>query len=98
MEVELRFFATFRERVGERTLRRTVDPGTTVRGLLEALEADHPELAGDLLEGEETPASVAVLHEGRLADLDAELAADDRVSICPPVTGGRGAGAPQDEI
>ncbi|MFC6835506.1 ubiquitin-like small modifier protein 1 [Halomarina ordinaria] len=90
MEVELRLFATFRERVGERTLDRAVAPGTTVRDLLAALEADYPALDGELLDGEGTPPSVAVLHDGKRADLDAELTPDDRVSICPPVTGGNG--------
>ncbi len=87
--VEVRLFATFRERVGERTLARSVEPGTTVRELLAALEADYPDLDGALLDGDGgTPPSVAVLHEGKNANLDAELAAGDEVSVCPPVTGG----------
>lgn len=89
IEVEIKLFATFRETVGQRTLSRAVAPGTTVRDLLADLEREYPALGGELLDGEDTPSSVAVLREGALADLDALLDAGDRVSICPPVTGGR---------
>ena len=89
--VRVRVFATVREAVGERELTLVVDDAT-VGGVLAALEADYPDLRGTLLDGESVADTVTVLRNGRnVASRDGAetpLAAGDRVSVSPPVTGG----------
>jgi len=93
MNIELRFFATIRDAVGERTVAREVPPGTTVREVVAALEADCSGLAGMLLEDSDVADSITVLCNGTpLTHLDGavtELEDGDRLAIMPPVTGGR---------
>ena len=97
MEIELRFFATVREAVGERTTTRTVEQGATVRDVLAALEADYPSLDGTLLEDGDVAGGITVLHNGtnvtNRAGNATELADGDALSITLPVTGGCTAGA-----
>ncbi|GAB6880541.1 MoaD/ThiS family protein [Halorubrum gandharaense] len=92
MELELRFFATFREAVGGKTVYREVDDDATVGDLLRALEADYDGLAGNLIVDGELAPQINVLKNGRevlhLDGLDTELADGDRVSVFPPVAGG----------
>lgn len=92
MNVELRFFATIREAVGERTVTREYPPGTTVYDVLASLEAEYPGLDGTVLDGHDIAASVTVLCNGRHVThrdgADTELADGDRLAITPPVTGG----------
>jgi sulfur-carrier protein len=93
MEIELRYFATVREAVGERTETREFSPGTTVGDVLAALEAEYPALDGRLLADDGTVArSVTVLRNGtnvaHFEGGETELAPGDALSITPPVTGG----------
>lgn len=92
MELELRYFATVREAVGERTAVREFDPEPTVRDVLAALETDHPELEGTLLADGSIARSITVLRNGtNVTHFDGgetELADGDTLSITPPVTGG----------
>lgn len=92
MEVELRFFATVRETVGERTVTRAVEPGTIVRDVLAELEREFPDLDGQLLDGDAVAPSVTVMcngtHVTHLDGAETELSDGDQVSITPPVTGG----------
>lgn len=92
MELELVFFATFREAVGEKTIRREYDDDATVGEVLAALEAEFPDLAGELLEDDEIPGPLSVLVNGRDVahedGTDTTLEAGDRVSVFPPVAGG----------
>lgn len=93
MNVELRLFATVREVVGERTMSREFESGTTVGDVLAALEADYPDLDGRLLDdGRRITRGITVLRNGtnvtHLAGEATELEDGDRLSITPPVTGG----------
>jgi sulfur-carrier protein len=93
MEIDLRYFATVREAVGERTATREFPLGTTVREVLAALETDYPELEGRLLTDDGTIArTVTVLRNGTNVthheDGATELTDGDTLSITPPVTGG----------
>jgi molybdopterin synthase sulfur carrier subunit len=94
MEVELRFFATVREAVGERTTTRTVKQGATVRDVLAGLEADYSSLDGALLDDGDVAGGITVLHNGtnvvNRGGGATELADGDALSITLPVTGGRG--------
>ena len=92
MELELRFFATFREAVGGKTVHREVDDDATIGDLLRALEADYDGLAGNLIVDGELAPQINVLKNGRevlhLEGLNTELVDGDRVSVFPPVAGG----------
>lgn len=92
MELELRFFATFREAVGEKTIHREFD-GETVRAeeVLTAVESEFPDV--DLFdETGQVHGFVNVLRNGReiehLDGLDTELTDGDTLSLFPPVAGG----------
>jgi len=92
MPVELRYFATVREAVGQRTETRDLPAGTTVRDVLAALEDEHPDLDGRLLDGEGVADSVTVLRNGthvtHLDGVDTPVSDGDRLAVTPPVTGG----------
>ncbi|MFT4882787.1 MAG: molybdopterin synthase sulfur carrier subunit [Natronomonas sp.] len=93
MELELRFFATFREAVGQKTLNWDVDDDATIGDVLLAIEEEYPELVRELLdeEGDIQP-QLTVLKNGRevvhLEGTETELEDGDRVSVFPPVAGG----------
>lgn len=93
MDVECRFFATFREAVGERTVDRTFEDGTAVGEVLRTLESEHAGLAGELLddEGEIRP-QLSVMLNGRDVvheeGTETVIEDGDRLSVFPPVAGG----------
>lgn len=92
MQVELRFFASFREAVGQKTVEREVDDGATVGDVLRALEAEYDGLAGELVDGDEIRPQLSVLKNGKevvhIDGLGTGLADGDTVSVFPPVAGG----------
>lgn len=92
MNLELRFFATVREAVGEVTVTREFAPGTTVGDVLSTLENEYPDLDGRLLEDGDVAGHVTVMRNGtHVTHFDGaatELADGDRLAITPPVTGG----------
>ncbi|MFB6091650.1 MAG: ubiquitin-like small modifier protein 1 [Haloquadratum sp.] len=91
MSLQLRFFATFREAVGSKTVTREYD-ADTVGEVLVALEDEFEGLAGEILEDGGVKPQVNVLLNGRdvehEAGLDTPIEADDTLSIFPPVAGG----------
>jgi molybdopterin synthase sulfur carrier subunit len=91
MSIELRFFATFREAVGSKTISREYD-AATVGDVLVALESEFEGLAGQILEDEEVQPQVNVLLNGRDVvheqGIDTPVEPDDTLSIFPPVAGG----------
>ncbi len=92
VSLELRFFANFRQAVGQKTVMREYpDLPVRIETVLADLEATYPELAlfdetGDLRE------YISVLKNGQnilhLEGLDTEVGPDDRISLFPPVAGG----------
>lgn len=94
MEITLRFFATFREAVGQKTIERTHDDGTTVGTVLSELESEYEDLDGRLLEDGEIRAQLSVLRNGRdvahAEGPETRLEDGDTLSVFPPVAGGRG--------
>lgn len=93
MNLELRFFATFREAVGQKTRHREYPDGTAVGTVLADLEADYPGLEGNLLDGDgEIRDMLSILKNGKdVAHLDGPettLSEGDTLSIFPPVAGG----------
>lgn len=93
MELELRFFATFREAVGQKTIHREFGEGTVIGDVLIGLEEEFPGLSGELLDedGDIRP-QLTVLKNGRevvhIEGTATELSDGDRVSVFPPVAGG----------
>ncbi|GAB3667614.1 ubiquitin-like small modifier protein 1 [Halopiger thermotolerans] len=94
MEIDLRFFATFRDAVGQKEHSRTVDDDATVGDVLSALEDEYDDLAGQLLtaDGDAVREQLSVLKNGRdvthMAGPDTDLEDGDVVSVFPPVAGG----------
>lgn len=94
MEIDLRFFATFRDAVGQKERTRTVDDDTTIGDVLATLEDEYDGLEGRLLtaDGDAVREQLSVLKNGRnVAHMDGPgtaLEDDDVVSVFPPVAGG----------
>lgn len=96
MPLELRFFATFREAVGTKTITREYD-ATTVGDVLVALESEFDGLTGQILDDGAVQPQVNVLLDGRDVTheqgIDTPIEPDDTLSIFPPVAGGTGPNA-----
>ena len=92
MELELRFFATFREAVGRKVVEREFDAGAAVGDVLAAIEAEYPELGGEILEDGDIRPQLSILKNGRevvhIDGTDTALEDGDRLSVFPPVAGG----------
>lgn len=93
MELSLRFFATFREAVGEKERTRTYDGDrTTVGTVLADLEDEYEGLAGQLLEDGAIRDQLSVLKNGNevvhMEGPDTPLRDGDTLSVFPPVAGG----------
>lgn len=93
MDIELRFFATYREAVGGKTIERSYDGAATVGDVLAELESEFDGLEGRLLDGGEIQPQLSVLKNGRdvthESGPETALESGDTVSVFPPVAGGR---------
>jgi molybdopterin synthase sulfur carrier subunit len=93
MELELRFFATFREVVGQKTLEREFEDGATVGEVLLTLESAYTGLEDDLVDdaGDLQP-NLNILKNGRevlhMEGTETVLEDGDTLSVFPPVAGG----------
>jgi len=94
MELELRFFATFREAAGGKTVAAEYADESTVGDVLRALEAEYDGMDGRLIVDGDLAPQINVLKNGRevlhLDGLDTPLDDGDRLSVFPPVAGGSG--------
>ena len=101
MELELRFFATFRVAVGQKTIEREFADGATVGDVLTALEAEFEGLSGELIEDGEIRDQLSVLKNGRevlhMEGIDTVMEDGDRLSVFPPVAGGTSTDTPGGE-
>jgi molybdopterin synthase sulfur carrier subunit len=93
MHVEFKFFATYREAVGQKHLDRSYEgAGVTAEEILVDLEAEYEDLGGSLLEDGNVRSQVNVLVNGRyvahIDGVETVLEDGDTVSIFPPVAGG----------
>lgn len=92
MELELRFFATFRQAVGQKTLRQEFDGDVVHAGeVLRDIESEYPGV--ELFEEDGTIRGfITVLKNGReieyIDGLETELEDGDTLSVFPPVAGG----------
>ncbi|MBP6016992.1 MAG: molybdenum cofactor biosynthesis protein MoaE [Candidatus Promineofilum sp.] len=90
MEIEIRLFATLKDRAQSDRIRVTLpaDP-TTVAALLDAVGADYPALAPALR-------SVLVAVNRAFAGSETPVSSADEVALFPPVSGGNGSDQPGD--
>lgn len=92
MRLQLRFFATFREAVGQKTIEREYDEGLAVGEVLSALESEFDGLEGQLLENGDLKPQINVLKNGRevlhMQGIETTMEDGDTLSVFPPVAGG----------
>ena len=96
MELVLRFFATFRDAVGEKERTETFDDDAAVGDVLAALETEYEGLEGQLIEGDGDERAIrpqlSVLKNGRdvthMEGPETALEDGDTLSVFPPVAGG----------
>jgi molybdopterin synthase sulfur carrier subunit len=93
MDLQLRFFATFREAVGQKTLDHEFEDGATVGEILRALESEYDGLEGQLLDDQgDLQPNLNILKNGRevlhMEGTETRMADGDTLSIFPPVAGG----------
>ena len=97
MQLELRFFATFRAIVGRKTVEREVPDDATVGDVLSTLQEEYPDMNDRLLDEDgEVRAQLSILKNGRnvvhMEGSATPLDDGDTLSVFPPVAGGSGAG------
>jgi len=90
MEIEMRFFANFRDAVGQKTVTWECE-GATVGDLLHDLAAAYPEM--DLFEDDGNLRDFLTIMKGgkdiaHQEGLDTTLEDGDTVNVFPPVAGG----------
>ncbi|MEF8812809.1 MAG: ubiquitin-like small modifier protein 1 [Halovenus sp.] len=91
MEIELRFFANFRDIVGQKTITREYGDTATIGDIMRALSAEYPEM--ELFADDGTVRDyLTIMKDGRdityIDGLDTELESNSTVSLFPPVAGG----------
>jgi len=91
MEIELRFFANFREAAGQKTVQREYEEDSLRTGdVLRQLPEEFPGM--DLFEDGELREYLTILRNGtditHLDGLETTLEDGDELSIFPPVAGG----------
>ena len=91
MKLTLRFFASFREVVGRKTLVQEYEDVSTVGDVIEMLTAAYPDL--DLYDEDGSLREyVTVMRDGRdvihIDGLDTGLEGGETLSLFPPVAGG----------
>lgn len=93
MQLELRFFATFRSIVGQKFLEREVPDGSTVGDVLRILESEYPDMEDRLLdENGVIREQLSILKNGQevvhMQGADTPMEDGDTLSVFPPVAGG----------
>ena len=82
MTVTVRYFAIFRERMGQSSARVALDAGATIAGLWEQVMAARPDLR-------ELQAATRFAVNGAYAPPETPLHDGDEVAFLPPMSGGR---------
>ena len=83
MEVEIRLFATLKDRAGRSTIKVSIEEPATVQTLLGVIEEAYPALAETL------PSTVIAVNKA-YAGPETPVAIGDEVALFPPVSGGAG--------
>jgi molybdopterin converting factor small subunit len=86
------FSSPFREWIGQRSLTLTWEGRITLREIWERLAADHPELRANLpregIQEEAMSHLTAVIVDGDILTLDAEIKDGAKVDVLTPLSGG----------
>jgi molybdopterin synthase sulfur carrier subunit len=93
MDLELRFFATFREAVGQKTIEHEFEDGATVGEVLLTLESAYDGLEGNLIDDQgNLQPNLNILKNGRevlhMEGTETVMEDGDTLSVFPPVAGG----------
>ncbi len=83
MEVEIRLFATLKDRAGQNRVRVHVDEPATAQDVLDALAVTYPALKPSL-------STLLISVNKAFADLETAVSATDEIALFPPVSGGSG--------
>ena len=92
--MQVNFFATLRQIVGQKTVDIPIDDGATVRQLVKEIVRSYPELEQEMLdEHGDLFEHVHVIINGRDYNFldqgfDTRIGKDDRVSVFPAIGGG----------
>lgn len=91
MEIDMRFFANFRDAVGEKTITRESPDGSNVGDVLREIEREYSGV--DLFDEDgELREFLSVMKNGRevtyLDGIETPLEDGDTISVFPPVAGG----------
>ncbi|MFL7838585.1 MAG: molybdenum cofactor biosynthesis protein [Candidatus Promineifilaceae bacterium] len=81
MNIEVKLFATLRDRAGHNSVSCALEEPASVRDLLDVLAATHEELAASL------PSALVAVNK-QFAFPDTLLHEDDEIALFPPVSGG----------
>jgi len=81
MEVSVKFFAIYRETVGQTQIQMEVDDGSTLGSLLDMVYDEHPKLR-------KWADSIVCSVNRKYAERDKVLEDGDEVALLPPVSGG----------
>ena len=81
MELEIKLFATLKDRAGQNTIQITLTPPATVKTLLSAVAEAHPALQSSL-------ATSLVSVNKSFAFPETEIHEGDEIALFPPVSGG----------
>ena len=81
LNITLRLFAGYRERVGRSTLELAIPDGATVGSVAQEVFERYPGLIG-------TPTALVMAVNQEYQDHDYELVDGDEVALIPPVSGG----------
>ena len=83
MELEIRLFATLKDRAGQERVTLTVSEPVTVASMRDALAKTHPSLASLL------PVALVAVNQD-FASPETPLEPEDEIALFPPVSGGSG--------
>jgi MoaD family protein len=103
MQLELRFFATFRATVGQKVIEREFPDDTTVGDVLWSLESEYPDMDDRLLdESGVIREQLSILKNGQevvhMQGAETPMEDGDRLSVFPPVAGGNDAAEGGDNV
>lgn len=92
MTITIKFYGTFKDDIGEKTILREYD-GVTVRQVLADLESEFSALDGKIFDedGDLQDSIYVLLNDSHVRHLDGsatEVTDGDKITLTPPITGG----------